>query len=429
MIDFLKLLSLKNRFNRDVVWNILSLAILGASGMITNSIILVFQGPGSLGIFNQVFAFFIVASQISVGGLQFSALKYCSHEQEHVERCSVIVSSALILVTLLGTIICVTFFFAKDYIGEIWSPQVAKGLVFAVPGFLFFSLNKVMLMSLNGLRYMRAFAIFQASRYLLILSGVLIIIRLDYPGEYLPLSLTFAEIVLFIILFLYTNIKVFPIQFRFSSEMQDWFRRHISFGSRGFLSGTLIELNTRVDILLLGYFLSDASVGIYSFASTFAEGFAQLSNVIRQNIDPLLGKAFAENNMARIKEIATKIRKTFYPIMISLGVLLIAGFPVLIKVIGSGKDIWQSWGVFAILVAGIVIPCGYRPFLAILLLGGRPGTFTMLIAFSAVSNIILNVILIPVLGLYGSAVATTIVYILEAFAIIFLARKLFHIKL
>lgn len=427
--DILESLSLKNRFNRDVTWNVLSLGILGVSGMLTNTLILACQGPGALGIFNQVFAFFIVASQVSVGGLQFSVLKYCSHEQEHIERCSVIVSSALLLVSGLGLIISLSFILMNDVIGRTWSPEVAKGIMFAIPGLFFFSLNKVMIMALNGLRFMRVFATFQASRYLLILAGVIVIIKIGYTGEYLPISLTFAEIFLFLSMTLYMNIKVFPIKFNTSSEMCGWIKKHLSFGCRGFLSGTFIELNTRIDVLLLGYYMSDISVGIYSFASTFSEGFAQLSNVIRQNIDPVVGKAFSDNNLKKIKEISVSIKKTFYPIMIFLGVVLVAGFPIVIHIVGSGKDIWQSWGVFAILVAGVVIPCGYRPFLAILLMGGRPGTFTLLIAFSVISNIILNVIMIPFLGIFGSAVATMMVYILEAFAVVYFSKKLFGIRI
>ena len=52
---------------------------------------------------------------------------------------------------------------------------------------------------------------------------------------------------------------------------------------------------------MLGYFMSDTIVGIYSFASTFAEGFAQLSTVIRQNVDPIVGKCFAEDNERKDK--------------------------------------------------------------------------------------------------------------------------------
>lgn len=389
-----------------------------------------FKGPQALGIFNQVFAFYVIVSQIAVGGLQFSVLKHCSYEQDNLPECAVIASSALMLVAFVGIVICVMLFALRDVIGRILeSPPVALGLTFAIPGLLFYSLNKVLLMVLNGLRNMRAVAVFQALRYVLILLGVVVIMLLGYAGSHLSLSLTISEVILFVTLMLYINIMLFRIRFSLSSEIRSWFRRHISFGSRGFLSGVLIEMNTRVDVLMLGYFMSDAIVGIYSFASTFAEGFAQLSIVIRKNVDPIVGKCFAEDNREKIREIARKVRRTFYPIMTIIGCALVVAFPILIWLIASNGEYWQSWGVFAILVSGIVLASGYRPFMGILMQGGRPGAYTMLIVGSVIGNVILNACLIPVLGIYGAAVATACIYVLEAVALVVIVRYLFEIRL
>lgn len=423
-------LSVKHRFNRDVLWNTGSLATLSVCGILVNLVIMAYRGPQELGIFNQVFAFYIVISQIAVGGLQFSVLKHCSYEQDNLTECATIASSALMLVAFSGVVICAILVSLRNVIGGILeSPSVALGLSFAIPGLAFFVLNKVLLMVLNGLRNMRAFAVFQALRYVLILAGVVSIILLGYPGSHLPLSLTIAEMTLFAALMLYINILLFRIRFSFAPEIRSWFRRHISFGGRGFLSGVLIEMNTRVDVLMLGYFMSDTVVGIYSFASTFAEGFAQLSTVIRQNVDPIVGKFFAEDNKEKIREIAKKVRRAFYPVMAFIGCALIAVFPILIWLVASNGENWQSWGVFAILVSGIVLASGYRPFIGMLMQGGRPGTYTMLIAGSAIGNVILNASLIPVLGIYGAAVATACVYVLEAVALIVVVRKYFGIKL
>lgn len=429
-LKFFNKFSFSSRFNKDVLWNTASIAILGVSGIIINLVIMACRGPQALGIFNQVFAFYIVISQIAVGGLQFSVLKHCSYEQDNLTECAAIASSALMLVAFAGIVICAILFGLRDVIGRtLDSPSVALGLTFAIPGLAFYALNKVLLMVLNGLRNMRAFAFFQALRYLLILAGVVAIMLLGYPGSHLPLSLTMAEVTLFVALMLYINILLFRIRFSLASEMRNWFRRHISFGSRGFLSGVLIEMNTRVDVLMLGYFMSDTIVGIYSFASTFAEGFAQLSTVIRQNVDPIVGKCFAEDNREKIREIARKVRRTFYPIMAIVGCALVAAFPVLIWLVASNGENWQSWGVFAILVSGIVLASGYRPFIGMLMQGGRPGTYTVLIAGSVIGNVILNACLIPVLGIYGAAGATAAIYVLEVVTLVAVVKYLFGIKL
>ena len=419
-----------SRFRRDVCWNIGSLAVLGLSGLVINALILTRQGPEALGVFNQVFAFFIVVSQVAVGGLQSSVLKQCSYVQSNLPECARIVSSALILTTAAGVPVCFGLFLLRHTIGSLLeSPAVALGLTFALPGLFLFSFNKVFIMALNGLRHMRAFAIFQALRYIMILVGVVVVIARGWPGSHLALSLTLAEMVLFAALIAYIRCALFPLQFSFSPVMRAWFRRHISFGARGFLSGVLIEMNTRVDVMMVGYFMSDAMVGLYSFASTFAEGFAQLCNVLRNNVDPLVGKAFSEGDKERITELARKIRTTFSPLMALLGAVLVAGFPLLIGLLTSKEENWQSWGVFAILMGGIVLGAGYRPFIALSLQGGRPGTFTLLTMGSVFTNAILNISFIPWLGIFGSALATATVYVLEVCAVIVLARRLFGIQL
>jgi O-antigen/teichoic acid export membrane protein len=75
---------------------------------------------------------------------------------------------------------------------------------------------------------------------------------------------------------------------------------------RGFFGGMLSDLNTRVDIILLGYFVNDASVGIYSFAAVFAEGFGQISYVVKQNLDPIIGRFTAAKSIDKLRSLIVR---------------------------------------------------------------------------------------------------------------------------
>jgi len=421
-----------SRFTRDVIWNMASLGVLGVSGLVINSVILAARGAEELGVFNQVFAIYIVASQIAVGGVQFSTLKHCSYAQNNLTECSQITSSALMLVGGIALPICVALYLLSGFIGTILeSPSVAAGIIYALPGLFFFALNKVMIMALNGLRHMRAFAVFQSLRYVLILAGVILIIALDWPGYKLPLSLslTISEVILFLFLIGYLYSQLFPIEISFSKAMCNRFRQHILFGTRGFLSGVLTEMNTRVDVLMVGYFMSDMWVGVYSFGAIFAEGFAQLCTVMRQNLDPLIGRAFATGKKEQITELARKVRKRFWPLISLLGLILMVVFPVLIWILAEEAVVWKSWGVFAILVTGVVISARYRPFMGILPQSGRPGLLTIIMAGSVLFNALLNLLLVPLIGINGSAIATAAVFILEGFIVVVMSKRLFRIVL
>ena len=274
---------------------------------------------------------------------------------------------------------------------------------------------------------MRAYAVFQAGRYLLIMLGVVGIILLRRPEAHLALALTLAELTLFVALALYVHLAVLP--FSFSRRLRSWFGEHIRFGARGFLSGALAEINTRVDVLMLGFVCSDGVVGVYSFAALIAEGFSQIAMVVRRVVDPILGTRFAANETERIPGYAARIRRVFYPLMAAVTLVAIGGYPLGLRLVAPGDSLAASWLVFVILMVGIWLNAGYRPFLGILLQGGRPGTHTTLIAILVSVNALLNAALIPLLEMYGAAIATGLVYVLEAVLIAVFARRAFGIRL
>lgn len=419
---------LQSKFNRDVLWNLGSLAILSVGGILVNSLILRFRSAEALGIFNQVYAIYIVASQVGVGGLQFSVLKYISHNQADLPKCAAITTSAVLLVALISSAVGLVGYALKDFAGAcLQSPGVTQGLTLVIPGLLFFSLNKALIMVLNGLRHMRAYAIFKALRYILIPGGIIGLLALGLPGATLPLALTLAEIGLFAGLLAYINLRLFKL--RWSAETRAWFRAHLDFGLKGVLSGVLTELDTRVDVLMLGYFSNDTIVGIYSFAATLAEGLGQIPLVLRQNVDPLIGQHFATGDTAQISALARRVRRAFYPLMTLVSLAAVLIYPLFFKLSSSDDVLTQSWLVFAIIMTGVVLNAGYRPFLGIMLQGGRPEMNTLFVSILVVSNIILNIIFISIMGIYGAAFVNVLLYGLEALLLVVYTRRLFRINL
>jgi O-antigen/teichoic acid export membrane protein len=425
---FLAAFSLKERFNVEVLWNVASLGVLAAAGMIINILIARRRDEAALGVFNQVYAIYIMLSQISVGGLHFSVLKSVSHNQDDRRKCADIAVSALILSAGTAAVVVGAAWLLRGWAGRMLdSPGVAVGLALAAPGLFCFSLNKILLNVLNGLRHMRAYAVFQALRFLFLFLAVWLILIGGSPGDYLAFALTASEALLFLLLIAYLQLRVLSL--KSARRAPAWFGEHVSFGLRGFFSGLLSEMNTRVDVLLLGWFCSDGIVGVYSFAALPAEGFCQLPVVIRRNVDPILGQSFAAHDRKRIETIAPKVRNATYLAMGLISVVATAVYPLIPRLFVGKPEFAASWGVFAILMAGIALNSGYRPFLGILLQGGRPGMNTLLIAGVVGGNALLNLLLIPWLGMYGSALGTALAFVLEAALLILLARRLFDVRL
>jgi O-antigen/teichoic acid export membrane protein len=180
---------------------------------------------------------------------------------------------------------------------------------------------------------------------------------------------------------------------------------------------------------MLGYFSTDAVVGIYSFVSTLAEGFGQIPFAVRWNVDPILGKYFSEGTVEKISDLAKKIRRLFYPLMGVMGVAVILLYPVGYALLVKDSSLVISWITFSIIMIGVIINSGYRPFTGILLQGGRPGAYTLFYVGLVLNDALLNLFFIPYYGIYGAAGVTALTYVLEAVVLVIMARKLFNVRL
>lgn len=418
----------KEKFSRDIMWNILALCILALGGITLNIIIVKMKGPEALGIFNQVYAIYIILSQFGVGGLQFSVIKNISYNRNDMNECSNIFTSALFLVAVFTIVIGMAgLLIAKPVSILLGSPDTFQGLLFTLPGLVFFSMNKVLMGTLNGLSYMRSYAALKSLRIIFLVIGVIVISMLGLEIPYLTLSLTTAEIALFIIFSIFIFPKILPLNRKIN--IREWIPKHLSFGIRGMFSGILIELNTRVDVLMLGFFGSDASVGIYSFAASLAEGFSLIPVVIQNNLDPIIGGYFANSEEMKISQLAKRTRRIIYPIMGFICLTSIFGYSLISKYLFYEGNNLTSLLAFSIMMIGVTINAGYRPLSGTLRQGGRPGAHTLFVLCLVIGDALLNLFFIPRYGIIGASIVTSLTYMLEGVYLAFFVRKIFRIKL
>jgi O-antigen/teichoic acid export membrane protein len=307
------------------------------------------------------------------------------------------------------------------------SIDVQTGLNVALPGLVFFALNKVLINVLNAMQRMRAYAVFRAVRFLLLPLFAVLLIITGTPSPYIAGSLTITEAILCFALAAYIYPRVLPLSK--PRAFRSHLRTHLSFGMRGVMTGVLTEMNTRIDVLLLGFVASDALVGLYSFAAIMAEGFAQFPIAVRYNVDPQLGLYFARDERPAISQFSRQVRRIFVPIMLVLGVLAMLAYPVVFLALSGKTGLAESWIVFSILVAGYTATSGYSPFNDILLIGGLPEWQTGLMIFTILVNITLGITLIPFLSLFGAALAVFSTVIIGTIALIVIARQQLKIAL
>lgn len=408
-----EILNRPSRFNVDyrqlddhALWNIVGLGLMGAAGVALNCVVVRIYGPAVLGIFNQVFAVFIVAGQLISGGLYFSTLQMTAVAPLENRPVARVWTASLLIGVVTAGLGCAGLWKILPSLGR-WfqSPGVEEGLRWALPGLFFFALNKVGLAVVNGLSAMRGFAVIQTSRAILIVGSVSALAFLGWPGPSLPAAFTIAEAIVGVGLFLWLARRVGFGRVSFSADIFPT----ILFSLKGLLAGLLLEVNTRVDVLMLGFFMSDRVVGIYSFAALLAEGLLQVPYILSANVNALLTScvrvADASQRKVFIQKLKKRARQVFWPI---LGVSAM-GFPFLAAFF-LPEDGGVAWRVFLMLTAGMAVATGAWPFFMILNQAQKPEWFTLQMIGMVGINVMANLFFIPIWGIYGAAAATAAVF-------------------
>lgn len=417
------------RFRRDVAWNVASLVVLAASGVALNVLIGDLYGPATLGVFNQVLAAYIFFAQLGVGGVNLSALKSIAQDPENRPRTTSVVVGSLVLALALSSLATLAFLFLRQPVSR-WldSPGVALGMTAAAPGLFFFGLNKVLMSVLNGLRRMRAFAAFTALRYGLILAGLFLWVQQDPErarGDELAFVFTFAEGILFLVLVAEVGGQLeFPVR----GDWKDWVPAHFTYGVKSFASGVLLELNSRVDIWMIGIFMADSAVGIYTVAGMVAEGIFQLLVVLQNNMNPILARQIAEGRHEEMRATIVRGRRWTYLGMAGVAAVAIALYPRAVELLYAEPAFAQSWAPFAFLMLGILSASGYIPFGQILLMAGRPGWHSAFIGATVGLNVLGNWLLIPRYGLSGAAAATAVSVLASVFILKAIVRAQLRVR-
>jgi O-antigen/teichoic acid export membrane protein len=413
-------LSVSTRFSSGVIYNLISFGVIGVSGFLLNALIGRIYGEAALGQFSQVFAAYLILSQLAVGGFYFSTLRFVSEHIEMPQEAGAILNTALLLGLVQSIAIAGATWLAAPLIGRLLdSPNVTTGLYWITPALVVFALNKILFAAANGLQQIGLHALFQGLRFVFVILSLVGLIALDGSPAAIPVVFTIAEAVLFVLFLLWFAGKGL---LRPPYMTRAWLTRHVSFGRRVYFSGLLFDINTKVDIIMLGYFTGDAEVGIYAFAALLAEGFGQLTTVLQTSLNPLLVRLKAEGRQDELPAMVRRCLWMFTPAMAAIAVVASLLFPFVALLLTGNSALAEGVWIFAILCAGTVIAAAWLPFNMLLSQWGHPKWQTALLLSGLGTNVALNLVLIPLYGGLGAAIATasaTVAMVLYMKAIVF----------
>ena len=396
---------LKSNMGSGISWNLVSLIFLALAGVVLSFVIVMYYSPEVNGIFGLSFAWYTAISQISVAGIHFSVLKYVSQYHEDKKEVDVIMGTAVLDTAVISLVVTALSIGVVNMLHNHIGQDMFVALMNTLPALFFFSMNKVLLNYFNGLSKMKAYAVFQSLRNLLLALSLTLLVVLKVEGVMLTLCYLLSESILFLVMSVYILAKRM-IRWRLKGS---WIIEHIKFGVKIIPGNLVLALNVRMDIFCLKLFVPFSIVGYYQLAGQIAEGFYQIIMVIRRNINPRITQHYEEKDFAKLDMLRHNVRKYPRLALPPIAMLLVGGvlaFCFIFDKTGYLNAVWP----LAILTGSMCINSFWLCFGNALNQTGFPANEAWLNVLTLIANTALNLILIPLFGLVGGAIATATSY-------------------
>lgn len=365
------------------------LALLGASLLIGRR-----DGLEELGRFSELLAWFIVASQFAVGGLHYAALRESSRAD--AGGASRVAMHALAAVALLSLLVAAAVIALGIVLPE--GPAGRDGTALAL-ALALFAAGKVLVAALNGIGRMRSVAGAAIARGIGMLAGLAVTTPLGTAGSVVVGGELASTLFAATALLVHGGLP----RGRFDAAAA---RGLLSFGVRAMPAGALIELNSRIDLLVLSAFATGSVVGAYGLALVLGDGFSLVAGAIRAQVLPAVARA---QYRAELEECGRRASALARKLLIPSAILAVAAFPLLAGLVGKDPlhgELVGAWAALAIIALAWSVFGGGVSLAMSAMQRGAPGRFVGMMLLAAVANVATALVLVPLLGAVGAGVAT-----------------------
>lgn len=200
----------------------------------------------------------------------------------------------------------------------------------------------------------------------------------------------------------------------------DWkhFVKAVKFGYIPMLSFLLITLNYKVDVLMLQAApnISKAQLSFYTTGVSIAELAWFIPDVFKEVLFNKTAKGNNYSEIASVLRVANAVLLT-----IILGVVVFGKLAIRIL---YGQAFAPSYEVTVLLFLGIPAMAWFKIIYTLFNAQGRRKTSFSILLISTLINIVMNCIFIPIIGIYGAAVASIFSYSVCGFVFLALFAKI-----
>ena len=371
-------------------------------------------GAAGFGIYSSIIVVPIIVIGFTQFGIRRSTIYHIGHKILPEEN----IISALFLLLLwtsaLSIIICgIAFFF---YGTQNYDPLIIGIVLLTIPLLLANIFAGGIFLGKEDIR--NANVVNASPTVLTLLFTVLFVwaVPMSVLGAFIAIGL--ANLISFIFVFRKLLLKsMVKINWKYQEPMM---KSMIKLGLVNAIAIFVMQLNYRMDILMLNQLSSFEQVGYYSLATQIAEQLWHIPFAIEMII--LSRSANTTDNQFLHQKVASIFRVSLIFGLISSAILFFIA-PFIIPLI-FGKEFIPTVTMIRTILPGILILVGFRILNSRLIGMGKPQVAIYTFVPALLINFILNLILLPRYGGLGAAWATNVSYAVGSIAFLFVYARI-----
>jgi O-antigen/teichoic acid export membrane protein len=360
-------------------------------------------GVEDLGVYRLMSAVYSMVLVVAVLGVPTTITKYVAETRGKKDQMATHISASLTISLVLGAAATAISFMTADIVSNAFHESNMSGLLKLLSFIYPFSISSATLLGvLNGLREMKFYGLAVVAQSCVMLTVSISTILAGFGLWGVILGMLLSSMATFVLLlWKVRGIARIALGFR-----RDVMRRILDFGWKITAINGVYQINYQVDSLLLGYFLTATDVGFYGVAIGLSRILLLAPSAVQTISYPLTSELWSKDERRALQTVMDRCLKysaaVIYPAAMVAG--LFAGDIIRLLFGGAFLD---SVAPFRILLVGTAI-YGVATSVGGTLTGiGRPDLALLVGAATATIDVVLNLILIPVSGVVGAALATS----------------------
>ena len=396
----------------DIQWSFISLFTSSLVNFVLRIVLGRELGPAGLGIYTLVFVIYLLGMQFAAFGITSALTKYVAEFIDEPDTIRSYVSSGMTSSIISGTLMAVILFLCAPYLANSFFniPEMAGFLALIAVCLPFIAVQKAVLGTLNGFRRMHLYAMVNIVQYVSVVCLSIVLVMVFHMGVF------GAVIGLVVPTIIVGTLSPFLIRAHLGYDRSFWdvpaLRATTVFGFYVVLSNSIGYLATQIDSILIGHYLDPAAVGIYAVAILLVQALTLVPNAIQNVTYPAMATLYGKGDVNSVRHIFYSTLKKSFLLTSGVAILLAVCAPFLISLL-FGAQFLGAYIPLLILLVGYTVDSSFSAVGTTLGSIGKVHIVFRIQAVCVVLNIILNILLIPPLGIAGAALATSIMLIID----------------